>query len=331
MSELNAPRWDGGAGFYEVWYLTLTDRRSGVGAWIRYTLLAPVAGSGREPTASLWFVVTDLDAAQPVARKATFPRAELDLAVDPFGVRIGPATLDGHGMRGAFADVAWTLEWQRPGGAACHVHPLLQRAKVAQTVLTLPHADLAISGTLRIGEREVVLDGVRAGQAHLWGTKHASRWGWAHCNDFEPVGAGHGDGGGTWVDGVTVWVSRLGREVGPSTPIVARVGGTDFLSTSPLRVLTNDSRLALTGWTFEARGRGGRRVRGEVDAPRETLAGVAYEDPDGEPAYCYNTEVASMRLTAWDGDRLVASLTAPGRAHFEYAQREPVPGVEVLV
>jgi hypothetical protein len=331
MSDLNAPRWDGGAGFYEVWYLTLTDRRSGVGAWIRYTLLAPTAELGRAPTASLWFVATDLEADRPVARKATFPRAELDLAADPFRVAIGPASLDADGMRGGFADVAWDLGWDRPGGAYSHVHPLLERAKIAKTILALPHADLAVTGALRIGRRELTLGGVRGGQAHLWGTKHASRWGWVHCNDFEPVADGDGDGPGAWVDGVSVWVPRLGREVGPSTPILARVGGRDIASISPLRVLANTSRVALTGWTFEARARGGRRLRGEVDAPREALAGVTYEDPDGARAYCYNTEVASMRLTAWEGDRLVARLTAPGRAHFEYAQREPVPGVEVLL
>jgi hypothetical protein len=330
MRDLNAPRWDGGAGFYEVWYLTLTDRRSGLGAWIRYTVLAPAAERARDATASLWFVVTELGG-RPLARKQTFARDELELSGNPFRVRIGPATLDGTGMRGELGDAAWELTWDGPGGAFSHVHPLLERARIAKTMLTLPHADLGVTGTLRIGDRELALAGARGGQAHLWGTKHASRWAWAHCNDFEAVAGGAPDGRGAWVDGVTVWVPRLGREVGPSTPVLARAGGTDLSSTSPLRVLTNDSRAALTGWTFEARGRGGRRVRGEVDAPREALAGVAYEDPDGERAYCYNTEVASMRLTAWEGERLVASLTAPGRAHFEYAQREPVPGIEVLV
>jgi hypothetical protein len=323
MSDPNAPRWDGRAGFYEVWYLTLTDRATGVGAWIRYTLLAPTAASGRESCASLWFLTMDPGAA-PLARKATFPRAELALAAHPFRVSIGPGTLDARGMRGAFEDVAWDLRWEGAGRAYRHVHPVLERARVATTVLTLPHADLEVSGALRVGERELRLEGARGGQAHLWGTKHASRWSWAHCNDFD----GDGD---AFVDGVSVWVPRLGRQLGPSTPVVARVDGADVISTSPLRVVRNRSRVAPTGWTFEASARDGRRLRGEVDAPRDMLAGVTYEDPDGHRAYCYNTEVASMRLTAWRRDRLVARLSAPGRAHFEYAQREPVPGIPVLL
>jgi hypothetical protein len=35
-SELNALRWDGERGHYEIYYLSLTDRGSGSGIWIRY-------------------------------------------------------------------------------------------------------------------------------------------------------------------------------------------------------------------------------------------------------------------------------------------------------
>ena len=43
----NALRWDGAPGHYEVYYLTLTDPASGVGLWIRYTMVAPLAETGR--------------------------------------------------------------------------------------------------------------------------------------------------------------------------------------------------------------------------------------------------------------------------------------------
>jgi hypothetical protein len=325
MSGENAPRYEPGSpgGFYEVWYATLTDRASGVGAWIRYTLLAPVPGSGREPTCSLWFLTFDPNEAAPFARKATYPIGDFHAGADPFRVTIGRATMDEHGMKGAFEDVAWDLTWDGPGGAYRHVHPVLEHAGIAKTVLTLPHADVGVSGMLRIGDRELTLDGARAGQAHLWGTKHASRWAWAHANDLGEPGA--------FVDGVSVYVPRLGREVGPSTPVVAHAGGKDLLSVTPLRVLTNASRISLTSWQFEAGASGGRRLVAEVDAPRHLLAGVTYEDPDGAKAYCYNTEVASMRLQVWEQGRLVETLAAPGRAHFEYAQREPVPGVPLLL
>jgi hypothetical protein len=116
---------------------------------------------------------------------------------------------------------------------------------------------------------------------------------------------------------------------------VARIDGHDFISTTPLRVLRNHSTFALTGWRFAAID-GRRKLIGEVDADRSLLAGVTYHDPDGELAYCYNGETATMRVHVYERARQVGgwahqrTLVAPGRAHFEYAQRRPVPDVELL-
>jgi hypothetical protein len=152
-----------------------------------------------------------------------------------------------------------------------------------------------------------------------------------HCNDFQTV-----DGepvADAFVDGVSVIVERFGREVGPSTPVVARLDGADFVSTSPRRVLGNDSTFDLTSWRFEALD-GSRKLVCEVEADRDRLAGVTYHDPDGALAYCYNGETASMRVALYQrrsrGWAERTTLVAPGRAHFEYAQRTPVAELELL-
>ena len=319
----NALRWDGDPGHYEVYYLTATEPRSGVGLWIRYTLLA---GDKGPATCALWFVAMDRDGLQ-VGHKETLPIDAFNAAEDPFRLTIGGSELRDDGMRGAVADCTWDLRWQRTGPAVQPVHPLLERTGVARTILTLPDPHVRVSGTVRIGDRELALDSVGGGQAHLWGRAHAARWAWGHCSDF----AGRPD---DWVDAVSVFLPRFGRELGPSTPVVGCIGGEPFAATDPLRVVRTSSRFDLTDWQFAARD-GNRRLVATVSAPRASLVGVTYHDPDGAPAYCYNSEVATMRLDVMhrSGRRWTTAETlhSDGCAHFEYAQRKPVPGASVLI
>jgi hypothetical protein len=330
----NALRWDGGPGHYEVYYLTATDPESGVGIWIRYTMVAPLAGTGQEPSCALWFAAMDPrpDAAATGARKATFSIDRLHATDNPFELRIAEAVLSDEGMVGAVDDAVWDLRWTPTRRSYEHVHPALRRLGIAKTSLILAHADLGLGGSVTIGDQRLELDGARGAQAHLWGSKHASAWAWAHCNDFRTL-----DGDrvpDTFIDAVSVRLPRLGREIGPSTPVLARVQGRDFHSTSPVRVVANPSRFALTGWQFEAVD-ATRRLIAEVDADRDQLVGVTYHDPDGELAYCYNSEIASMRLKIYERARQVGgwrhrqTLAAPGLAHYEYGQRAPVPGIEL--
>ncbi len=332
LARPNALQWDGGPGHYEVYYLTVTEPRTGIGLWIRYTMLAPARGPA---SCALWFLAMDPRPGQvpTLGRQATFPIDQLRSSSDPFELRIGEASLGDDGMSGAADDVTWDLRWQPAAIHYEHVHPVLRRAKLAQTVLVLPHADLSIDGSVTIADELVELAQARGGQAHLWGSKHARSWAWVHCNDFTTL-----DGEfvpGAFVDAVSVILQRRGRQVGPSTPVVARLDGQDFSSTSPLRVMTNPSTFTLTGWRFEAVD-GARKLICEVDGDRDLLAGVTYHDPDGELAYCYNGETASMRVHVYERARQVggwkhrSSLVARHRAHFEYAQRQPVEGLELL-
>jgi hypothetical protein len=331
---LNARQWDGAPGHYEVHYLTLTDPATRWGVWIRLTMRAPLPGAGDGPEAHLWFLAMHPDGRR-FARKETYGIDRLAAEAEPFRLAVAGAELSDRGSAGSLDGARWELAWDPRGPAAEHVHPVLRRLRIAKTVLVLPHPDVAVRGTIAFGGETLTLDGVHGGQAHLWGSKHALRWAWAHCGDFRTHGGEPAPG--TWIDGVSVFVPRFGREVGPSTPVVGRFLGDELRATSPAAVLRAPSRFGLSSWHFEAVD-GKRKVIAEVDAPRETLAGVTYHDPDGEHAYCYNSEVASMRVGVLDkrargqfGWVLRETFVADGTAHFEYAQRTPVPGVELLV
>jgi len=222
----NAMQWTGAAGHYEVWYATFTDPGTGVGFWIRYTMVAPLPETGEEATCSLWLMAMDpADPSRNVGQKVSFPVSAMSTTSAPFELRIADATLTDRGMAGTIEQDGttseWALTWESRLPAYGHVHPLLRRAKIAKTVLFLPHPELLMSGFVRIGERRIDVSGSVGGQAHLWGSKHAARWAWVHCNDF--VGPDDAPRSDTFVDGVSVYVPRFGREIGPNTPVVARV------------------------------------------------------------------------------------------------------------
>jgi hypothetical protein len=337
MKRWNEFQWNGKPGHYEVYYLTFTDPASRVGFWIRDTMVAPLSGTGEEATCSLWLCAMDpADPSRNVGAKSSLPVASLVAEKEPFRLGVGEAWLSDHGMAGQIdkdgTPYAWELEWSPRLPAYGHVHPLLRTARIAKTILFLPHPDVELSGTVSLGERRIEVSGAHGGQAHLWGSKHATRWAWVHCNDFT---AWEGDArSDTFVDGVSVFVPRFGRELGPNTPVVGRFGGTDLMSINARAVRSNLSEFDLGGWRFEAKAKE-IRVRGMVTARREDLVGVTYHDPDGELAYCYNTEIADMRLEvltrstrSW---KRVDELRADGMAHFEYAQRTPIEGVELKI
>src|SRR5205085_3192025 len=180
----NALRWKGQAGHYEVYYLTLTDPGTGVGVWIRYTVHAPSARSANAADCALWFLTMDPRPGSRgvFARKATYSTSELRSQQDPFELRIAESVLTDSSMKGAFEDVWWDVRWTPSSRCYEPVNPLLQRLRIASTGLVLPHVDVALEGSIGFAGQRIELAGAKGGQAHLWGSRHASSWAWAHCN-----------------------------------------------------------------------------------------------------------------------------------------------------
>ncbi|HVP00981.1 MAG TPA: hypothetical protein VMT10_00310 [Solirubrobacteraceae bacterium] len=325
----NALRWDGSPGHYEVWFITLTDGASGTGVWIRFALHAP---DHAPADCSLWFLVMRPDGTRFAARE----RLGAELLREeggPTRLVIADCELSARGSAGAFGEVRWELRWDPAPAPGLPVHPAIERLRLAKTMFVIPQPSVAIEGTVAFGGQSLELSGAHGAQAHLWGSKHADSWGWAHAAELETL-----DGEprpGDWIDGISIIARRMGRSVGPSTSVVGRLLGEEFQATAPLSVLRARSTSGLSRYRAETRA-GNRRVLFEVDAPLGTLVGVTYDDPDGERLRCWNTEVASMRLWVWDRARrrgspwlLRETLQAPGRACFEYAQREPLTNVEM--
>jgi hypothetical protein len=330
----NDLRWTGKPGHYEVYYLTLTDPSSGVGVWIRYTMLAPLPSTGQQASCALWLAVMDPrpGSRRAMARKRTFSIEQLRARGNPFELRIGQALLRNGAASGGFDELRWDLRWDPAPRPYIPINPLLGRLGLAKTVFVLPHADVTITGSVEIGSERLELDHAPGGQAHLWGSEHATSWAWAHCSDLStPAGE---PARGAFFDGVSALVSRFGRTLGPNTPVVGCFEALPLRSTAPRRILTNPSRFDIEGWSFEARD-GARKVVGQVSPTRDQLVGVTYHDPDGRPAYCYNSETASARLEVLELEgrrwKSLRTLVSTGRCHFEFGTRAPVPGIELQV
>jgi hypothetical protein len=329
-ADYNRMRWEFQPGHYEVWYATLSHLQSGTGFWIRYTLEAPTDGHG-EPYAQLWFA--RFDRAQP---ERTFginhklPVSELRQEPLPFRLSVGDAELRDDGMRGALAggghDVRWELAWQPAERVHLHLPAAVYKLNFADTQVLSPNLNVAARGTIVVDGETYTLDGDPLGQTHLWGRKHAYSWAWAHCNGF--AGARNAA-----LETLTVRLRRGPIVLPKLTLISLYLDGDDpaelqFRELWQLPLARSDYgtgryhlHAANPEWKIEA----------ELTCRPEDMLMTEYVDPDGEPAYCHNTECADARVTLWRRSPFVGRfrehrrLRSDGAAHFEWGARAGDP------
>jgi hypothetical protein len=325
MDALNRSAWSGQRGFYEVWYLTLHDPGSRWAFWFRITINVPPE-PGAPAHAFLWAFTFPPDGEGPaLALLDRFPLSAF--SADGGGVGCGPARFElaegGGRWRGEVGAgdqrVAWDLELGPPEGEAFrHVSPTLYAAKVASSAVATPAMRLAVNGSVTAGERTIEVAGAVGEQGHVYGRRHAHRWTWAHCAQFD-------DAPGACFDGVSAQVSKGGLVLPPASPLCFQTGEGEVFRWNKVRQIWRiDSEFVLGRWTFEARQRG-MMLRGSVTAPPQGFVSVEYQDPDGSPLYCSHSEAGVTRIDlfrrrglGWSLDRSFTS----SRTAFEHGERE---------
>ena len=312
-------------GHYEVWYSTFNHRPSGTGFWIRYTLESPLSGHG-EPYAQLWFAF--FDSKQPehnFAINRRFPADQLTAEKDPFCLNIGDAVLRHGELRGAMQgdthEVRWDLAFRPCLFTHHHLPELIYNTKFADTKVLSPNLIIHINGKITVDGREFELDAEPGCQTHLWGRKHAHAWAWGHCSAFreDPTAC---------LELLSVKLKRLGL-VTPTMTLLSLYLGSEVYHFNQFRVMPFTSGRWETGlYSFRATGRR-VKIEGEMRCRPEDLIRAPYVDPDGEPSFCHNSEVADASLTVWtrrssrSSFRKLCRLSARQTAHFEYAARSP--------
>jgi hypothetical protein len=245
-------------------------------------------------------------------------------------VRIGDAELTGASMKGHLAgeghEASWDFRWVPSVDVHQHLPSPVYKASFADTLVQSPNLNVAARGTITVDGQTYELDGDPLGQTHLWGRKHAYSWAWSHCNAFTGNRAAA-------LETLSVRLRR-GPVVLPKLTLMslylegdepAQLHFRDFWKLPLTRSDYGTGRYHLHAadatWKIEA----------ELTCRADDMIMAEYVDPDGEPAYCHNTEVADGRVTVWRRSPFVGrfrqhrTLLSDKGAHFEWAARAGDP------
>jgi hypothetical protein len=337
----NLTRFDGKRrGFYEVYFIEVQDAAQSTGLWVRYTLRAPIDGS--EPVAEVWGMYFDRRTpSKKLALKQTVPYSMARVARDRLHFAVAGCELTHSGCHGAIEKdgkrLSWDLQWDEGPRLVHFPYETMYSAAFPKTKVMSPHFDLRARGSYSAHGETQKLDGVPGQQSHLWGTKHAHRWIWAHANTFK-------EDSSAVFEGLTAQIKVGPLAVPEMTMYALRYKGVDYLFNAPQDLLRkNESRtdtptrtsayFPVSRWIVGG-GNDQLRFRGELWADLETFVGVRYTDPDGSGLVCSHSKIANARLEILvpdgNGWRVSETLTSHGAA-LEFVGREADPRVPVLV
>jgi hypothetical protein len=193
----------------------------------------------------------------------------------------------------------------------------LYRGGLAPTKPFSPNVDTRFTGRIIVDGVTHTVSAMPGQQGHLYGTKHAERWAWAHCGSFEGA------------DAVLQVICAQGSRGPITTPFTTFAGLRWNGKWIRLRGTARNRPFWLGGWRVDLSSKR-YRLTGRVAGDPKFMVQAEYHDPEGTPRYCHNTEVGSSRFVLFErsggGFDEVAVLSSEGTTHAEWAGRTPAPG-----
>jgi hypothetical protein len=321
----NLCRWDGKSrGHYEVWFLTLNQRARKRGFWFRYTLEAPkVEQPALQNRAELW--ASFFDHATPDKNfgiVCEYPLEIFNSEKEHFNLRIENARLSSTQAQGQVANdahsIAWDLHFEPNKATYHHIPKGLGALMQPSSFVCSPNLDTRFSGVVTIDGRQMILENEQGCQTHLWGSKHVDEWVWVHSNAFEKHE-------GTVFEGLAARPRRAGRILPPVQSLFLRHRGEEHHFIRMRFAEQWQRNLGVGYWTFTAMNTQ-LYLQGTAQCRLKDMLQVKYIDPDSEPLYCINSEVANLKIRIfrrvhglrW---RHVETISAHATAHLEHASR----------
>lgn len=323
--------WDGNKkGHYEVYYLKLNHKKSSTAYWIRYTLLSPLAGCGN-PIAELWGIFFDSkNPSRNLAFKKTYPADKSKFIKDKFLFQINDAVLTNNSAKGFLEKngdfLQWDLNWQPNSETFYHApYSFMYKGKIPKTKVLSPNVDIYFNGEITVNGEKLICENEPGQQTHIWGTKHAEKWTWCHCNDFK-------EDESAIFEGLTFQI-KLGPVVVPPLSLFYLVyQNKKYFFNSLINGIRNKGNFKDDTFTFTAIGKE-IILEGKVFASVENFVGVEYTDPDGEHLYCNNTKVANCEIIIFkkngSGKKEIGKLTSNNTTALEFVSRQKDKRVEV--
>ena len=317
-------------GSYEVWYMTWNHPQTGQGFWLRFVIEATTstaAGAGHSH-GEVWFARFD-----PNAPERTFgvhrryPIADVSSSTGPFNVTIGKSQLGHTHTFGAFDGdghaIAWDLRWDPAAKELKYFPDLAYTLGIGETTVVAPNPHVPVTGSIVVDGERLAFDRATLGQTHVWGTKHAFKWAWAHCADF--TGAP-----GSLVEACIPRIHRRGLTLPPLVMVTLELDGERHRFNQFRHFVRNRASWDATSVRFTVLD-STMKVEAELTCTPDQLVMAPYLDPDGTAVWCANTEIGDARIVVSRrsglGWREARTLVSHGRAHFELGGRERDPAV----
>jgi len=305
--------------------------------WIKQTLLAPKQ-PGQPAVAELWAVAFRRDSKDPsrcpVANKRTFPIAEASFGSAPFFFRLpGAEFTQGHargeiGGDGNGKQLSWDLAFDCPSDAfRPFPNERMYKGPFPRTKTLTPVANTRLSGFFEVEGERWDVTGYAAAQGHNWGKGHSQAYAWVHGNAFTPQ-RGSADVSQVWLEALsgrvrvgpvrTPWLSCAAICIDDT---VYRFDGTAAMLSRRIKVDDRSYQLELA--------QGDARLKARFWADPNQIAGLRYDDPDGQTLSCLNSKLAWAEV----------AMTARGRTWtlksdqvaLELGTRKDDHGIAILV